>query len=627
MIQNVYTKSNYTNDIFRCFESMSNNPSDSKCFWIEGVANFEELTTGIFNVCSGTGFVFHSKLNRMNRSLLKPFRDFLLENSSTWLKWDWIKDYKYELQTLFPKANENSPDIFSISWGWSEVRLNREIQWGFRLIHFISSILKKLAEDRPVVILLEDFQNSDRLSIYCINHLLNNLKLQNLIFVLNVKDYQVLSNTNKLDNGIEITELLTRLKKKVDPVFIRGGINTDNDESKHYLVSNDNLKDNISTCVNCLIAGNAKYNDVLEKLHHSLLLFNLENVLFLGDIILNNLNQFDTKQQQRLCYEVWRHVGIAQVFMDDFSNAINSFLNMKMHTDSIGEQVKACHLIATIYGKRLKKIDEAKTYIQKGLNLAGQSKDFRTLYEKGWLYNYIAFVSYSIEKDFKKAMEHVTRAMEFVQPYKNHTPDSDIMDEIGNPISAERLLGNLKANASYLNFYKGNNVDALEEWKDLKADISNAPEIFKKEYFYFEGNLLLCLGKYNQAIESLKKSYIICGDFKDTFHQEIVSRKLGYAYFLMNQYQESMNFYKESLQLKKLLGKPISNKHYQSILLCYMLSGDSKNDNKEIERLQELVSQEFLALHKSSQIFKTNPNRFLEDGPVILLEPFPMMIL
>lgn len=627
MIQNVYTKSNYTNEILRCFESMSSSPSDSKCFWIEGVVNFKELTTGIFNVCSETGIVFYSNLNRMNRSLLKPFRDFLLENSSTWLKWDWIKDYKYELQTLFPNPDNNSPDIFSISWGWSEVRLNREIQWGFRLIHFISSILKKFAEDKPVIILLEDFQNSDRLSVYCINHLLNNLKLQNLIFVLNVKDYHVLSNTNKLDNGIGITELLTRLKKKVNPIFIKGEINRDNDESRYYLASNDNLKDNISTCVNCLIAGKAKYNDVLEKLHHSLLLFNLENVLFLGDIILNNLNQFDTKQQKRLCYEVWRHVGIAQVFMNDFNNAIKSFLNMKTYTDSVGEQVKACHLIATIYGKRLKKIDKAKTFIQKGLHLAGQSKDFHTLYEKGWLYNYSAFVSYSMEKDFKKAMEHVTRAMEFVKQYKNQTPDSKIMNEIGNPISADRLLGNLKANSSYLKFYNGNYVDALEEWKDLKEDISNAPEIFKKEYFYFEGNLLLCLGKYNQAIESLKKSYIICGNFKDTFHQEILSRKLGYAYFLINQYQESMDFYKESLQLKKILGKPISNKHYQSILLCHILSGYSENYNEEIEWLQELVSQEFLALYKNSQILKMNPNRFLEDGPVILLEPFPMMIL
>jgi hypothetical protein len=214
MIQNVYTKSNFI-DIFNCFESMTHTSSESKCFWIEGKTNLGELKTNLVNVSSETtGMVFHSKLDRMERSLLKPFRDFLLEHKSLWMEWEWIKGYKYELQTLFPGVNEDKPDIFSIAWGWSEVRLNREIHWGFRLIHFISSIIRKLAEAKPVIFLLGDLQNSDRLTIYCINHLLNNLKLQNLIFVLNVKDYQVYSDNSNLDNGLGITELIKTLKKK-----------------------------------------------------------------------------------------------------------------------------------------------------------------------------------------------------------------------------------------------------------------------------------------------------------------------------------------------------------------------------------------------------------------------------
>lgn len=159
--------------------------------------------------------------------------------------------------------------------------------------------------------------------------------------------------------------------------------------------------------------------------------------------------------------------------MDDYNNAIQSFIKMKEYTESVGEKVKACHLIATIYGKRLNNIDGAKEYIQNGMNIAQNSDDFRTLYEKGWLYNYVAYVSYSLEKDFDKALNYVNQAVEFLKPFKNYTPDSKIMDEIGNPISAERLLGNLTANISYLYFYKGDYQQALEAFTFLKLCINS----------------------------------------------------------------------------------------------------------------------------------------------------------
>ncbi|MDG4657027.1 tetratricopeptide repeat protein [Ectobacillus antri] len=624
MIQDLYTNGN-SKFILNSYQPISQDSPRHISYWIEGNVSIEELKSDIIRSFPEKKIVFYTKLNRMERSLLKPFRDFLLEHKSSWMDWDWVKEYKYELQTLFPSSNdEDRPDIFSVSWGWSEVRLNREIHWGFRLVHFVSRIISKLAEIQPVSILIEDLQNSDRISIYCIHHLAYNLKVQNLTFILNVKGYYSLNY--KLDNGKGITKLLNNLKAKIDPVIINGS-DLVIQETKTYCASDDSLEDNVNTFIHSLKSSEVEYNEVLEKLHSSLHLFNLENVLLLGDIILNNLNRFTLEQQKRLSYEVWRHIGIAQVFMDDYNNAIQSFIKMKEYTESVGEKVKACHLIATIYGKRLNNIDGAKEYIQKGMNIAQNSDDFRTLYEKGWLYNYVAYVSYSLEKDFDKALNYVNQAVEFLKPFKNYTPDSKIMDEIGNPISAERLLGNLTANISYLYFYKGDYQQALEAWKSLEKDIVDAPEVFKKEYFYFEGNLFLHLGMYSQAEESLKKSYIICEKYNDIFHQEIVSRKLGYTHFLMGKYEVSMTYYKNSFQLKELSGKAITNKDYQSLVLCLLLSGDIKSANKKVEELKGFISQEFVDFYEDSKSLFNNANKFLEEGPVILLEPFPMMNL
>lgn len=627
MIQKLDENNNYSMAILSEFLTMHRSVSESKCYWVEGDFNLREIKTCLINNTSHDNFVFYTKLHLMDRSLLKPFRDFLIEHKSIWSKWECVKEYKSEIQTLFPQIDhEVKEDVFSISWSWSEVRLNREAHWSFRLIHFISIIIKKLAEIKPIAFLMEDWQNSDRMSIYCINHLLCNLKLKNLIVVLNVKDYDSLGE--QLDNRSGLKKTFRKLKNKIQPIVIVNENNVYNiNENVTYTTNISCLNDDIKDCVNSLEAGRANYHDVLNKLHHTLVLFNLENVLLLSDIIFKNLDQFSAEQQQRLSYEIWRHVGIAQVFMDEHNQAIHSFNNMEKYSNKIGEQVKACHLIATVYGKRINNINLANKYVQKGLRLTKNSVDFRTLYEKGWLYNYLAYISYSVDKNFDVALNYIKKASEFIKPFKDCNPDSEIMDEIGNPISAERLLGNLTANEAYLNYYIGSYDKAIELWRSLKIDIKNAPEVFKKEYYYFEGNLLSHLNDYDNALVSLIKSYSICKNYHDTFHQEIVSRKIGFTYFLIGEFSKALAYYELSFLLKNQLGKKIRDKDYQSIILCHLLAGDNRTANQRFIKYIKQIDETFVNLFNHKELHLKNSITFMEEGPFILLEPFPPMNL
>lgn len=586
------------------------------CLWIEGKVNTEDIDILKDFTKDNYDIVIEISFNQSNRSLLYPFKELLRENSKYWLNDSVLTKYSYEINTLFPNQFINSTkEIHEISWGWSEVRLNRDIHWAARLIFFIGIAIEELAKKKKILFIFKNFQYAERITIFCTNYILNSIENKHVKFFITNSEYDFQINSFQLDNGVFTKELINRVKSNINPIIISEPTQI----TEQLVLSNENSPVKIEK-------ENKSIDNLVRCMQDSLISFDLENVLYVADKLLPQLNK--EHPQSNYLSDTWKLVGISQTFMDNFHQSINSFVNMLHSSTTLAQQIKSYHLLALLYGKRLNNWNTAKKLLNEAIEIYHKevNHSFEDKYELCWVYNYLAYISYLIDKDFNKSMSYVLKAFKIIKPYRNQNSSANIMDETRYPILSKRLIANLTVNTVYLYYYNGNYNKALKRWKNIEAKyLSQAHKSFRKEHFYYEGNIYLSLGDYEQAIESFKESLQTCQEFSDHHYEEIALRNLAYSFFLSGDFQESFNHYTKSLILKNKLAKKVNYKHYQSIIIAALKSRNYSEAENYYSKFISYLDPDFINLYKRNMIQDTSCTQFLEKGPILMVEKFDLM--
>lgn len=598
-----------------------------RCIWVENGA--PQAVDAMVNSSEPDRFrVFTAYLSRADRSVFAPFKRLLLETQPLWSQWTWIENYKHELNSLIPGTFGDEYAVQRIVTGWSEVRLNGEIAWGFRLLQFLSVFVQKLAQERPLVLVLHDFQYADRLSIQLVYHLMHNVKAHNVLVILSRRPYDIDGEVSAMDDGSAIEKLFARFLQKVEPLYLSGepfaldGLDLEMSLAPEPL----DAKDNISSALAALRSGEYNVHKVLASLHEALVMYNFDNTLLLAGELLNRLEEIDESQSGHVQFEVWRHVGIAHAFMGHFGESLHAFNQMYDSAATLAEQAKAIHFLALLYGKRMKRWDISKKLVYEGLELTKDSTEFDVIYERCWLYNYLAYVNYSVERDFKTAMQHTLIAYREMMPFKGYNRQGNVNDEIADPKLPIRLLGNVEANIAYLHYYSGQYELAMTTWKGAVPKFTGqAPLYFRKEYYHFEGNIHRKMGNYQQADECYQFAYQICIDHHDPFHAEMVAQTLGHVHFLAGNFAEAATWYERSLALKHEVGDLRLAKCYSSIILSHLRAGNHDAAKQVFEAHKKQLDSRFRTLYDTEQLSNCDANEFLEQGPPILVQAYPQM--
>ncbi|MGZ4122562.1 MAG: tetratricopeptide repeat protein [Tumebacillaceae bacterium] len=600
-----------------------------RCIWVENGA--PQAVDAMLNGAADERFRrFTAYLSRADRSVFAPFKRLLQETQPIWSQWTWIEHYKHELNTLLPGTFGDEFSVQRIGTGWSEVRLNGEIAWGFRLLQFLSVFVQKLAQEQPLVLVLHDFQYADRLSIQLVYHLLHNVKAQNVLVILSRRAYDIDGDVSALDDGTAIDKLFARFLKKVEPLYLSGESYafdaTDFEIERPVAPEPLSAKDNVSAALAALRSGEYNIHKVLASLHEALVWYNFDNTLLLAGEILNRLEEIDESQVAHVQFEVWRHVGIAHAFMGHFGESLHAFNQMYDNAATLAEQAKAIHFLALLYGKRMKRWDISKKLVYEGLEMTKDSTEFDVIYERCWLYNYLAYVNYSVERDFKTAMTHTLTAYREMMPFKGYNRQGNVNDEIADPKLPIRLLGNVEANIAYLHYYSGRYDLAMTTWKGAVPKFTGqAPLYFRKEYYHFEGNIHRKMGNFTQADESYQYAYQICIDHHDPFHAEMVAQSLGHTHFLSGNFGEAAKWYERSLQLKHEVGDVRLAKCYSSIIMSHLRNGNHDAAQTLFDAQEKRLDPRFRTLYITSQLLNCDYNEFLEQGPPILVQAYPQM--
>lgn len=570
--------------------------------------------------------IYSINLARETRSLLnafKPFleRDFKLLNDS-----NLINKFVYESSTIFPEIMYDNKDIHSIAWGWSEVRVNSDIQWGYRLVYFVEQAMRTIDKEKRSVLILNNIEYIDRLSLLTLNHLLKNVPLNNTFFLLYEDLNADLNEHLILADNLHLKSSIGKIVRKFGDSLeyeIKENMKDDHNLSHTLMIKSTHDLEEFKVLLQC-----NNTDILLRNLYKSLEEYNLENVIFMAKKILNhyyNGNNLKSNEKKNFLFEVHRSLGLSYSFLEDYDRAINSFNSMLSLADTVDKSTRAYLLQALVFGKRKKEWGKAKTLCYQSLdNLKkNPSNDFYSAFEKSWIYNYLAFISYAIDKDFILAKKYVSYAYKSIYPYKEYHSEGNIMDEIGYPISSTRLMANLRANSAYLDFYMGNYQKSLKKWMKIESRfLKNIPEIFKKEHYYFEGQLNMYLKRYEKSETLLLKGLAISENYNDYHHEEIFHRKLAFLYYSMGNYQRGHSHYFKSLNLRDNLFKPQNLKLiYSLIITAYHWKGSRYAQ----ELMISLIDQPSNRL--DIKLLLEKPSDFIEKGPAILSEPFFIMNL
>jgi tetratricopeptide (TPR) repeat protein len=576
-------------------------------------------------LCGRDGVFFRTFLPLLDRTTFGTVKRLLLETKPIWSEWDWVREtYFRELNALFPGMCEGKQSVFHVSYSWSEIRLNRDIQWGYRIMHFAALVLKEIAKQKPLVIALHDVQHADRLSLQTFYHLLHNLRAERVVLILHKRPYDTDGRHVMLDNGSSMEKLLGVLADTLKPLRLIGSKTAPAPAAP--LHEEQPAPDHIRAMVEALRRGEWDAKKAMDLLEQCMYMYNLENVLTLGDELLSNLPELPAEEERKICFHVWRYAGLALAFMELYPEAIHAFTQMHDYADTLAERTKACHLLALCYGKRLQRFDIAKQFLHAGIRLTEGCTDFDTVYERCWLYNFLAYVTYLHDRDIPLAMEYANAAYEGIKPF-SHMTKGNVMDELEDPKLPLRLFYNLSINISYLHYFAKDYESAIDLWQNtVRESVKGIPDIYKKEYYYFEGNILNRMGRLEEALASYETAYNICVAHADTFHAEIAVRAIASTHFGLGNYGQALEWYERSLMLKRELGDHRVAGAYASIILCHLKRGDMIRAQNVFQEAQDRLPARFRELFAIGEL-DMHANEFLESGPYIIIQPYTQMIV
>ncbi|MFD2169563.1 tetratricopeptide repeat protein [Tumebacillus lipolyticus] len=570
--------------------------------------------------------LFRSTLTLLDRTIFATIRELLLATKPIWSDWEWVhRDYFREVNAFFPDTYEGKQNVYQISYSWSEIRLNRDILWGFRMMHFASLLLKEVAAHKPLVIALHDVQHADRLTLQTMYHLLHNLKGEQILLVLHKRPYDTEGRQITVDSGAAMEKLFSFLIDALQPLRLIGSKATVAPAAPAK--GTDQLPDDhIREIVESLRRGDWDAERIKTSLQNCIYIYNLDNVLTLCDEIFAHLPELAAEEERAMRFLVWRHAGLALAFMEMYPEAIHAFTQMHDYAGSLAERTKAYHLLALCYGKRVGRWDIAKQFLHEGIRITEGHNDFDTVYERCWLYNFLSYVTYLNDRDIPLAMQYANAAYEGIKPF-SHMTQGNVMAELEDPKLPLRLFYNLSINISYLHYFAKDYESALDLWQNTVGEsVKQIPDIFKKEYFYFEGNILNRLGRLEKALPSYERAYEICMAHSETLSAEVSTRPLGATNFQLKRYAEALQWYQRSLELKIELGDARQQGAYASIILCHLKLGDQAAAQRVFQEAQAQLPTRFQELFATGELAE-RANEFLDYGPYILIQPYTQMVV
>ncbi|ARU59821.1 hypothetical protein CBW65_01205 [Tumebacillus avium] len=599
--------------------------SSGKTIWIEN-GQPSDLDASFAAFAGMDGVFFRTTLPLLDRNVFGPIRQLLQETREIWSQWAWVEqDYFREVNGLFPGTYEGKQSVFHVSYSWSELRLNRDIQWGFRLMHFAALVLKELAQHKPVVIAIHDVQHTDRLSLQTLYHLLHNLKAEGIVLILQKGQYDNGGRPVTSDTGQSIEKLLGVIADALKPLRLIGS-KTAPVAAAPLPLEGEAPSDHIRAMVDSLFAGNWDAEQIKKKLDSVMMVYNLDNTLTLGDAVLACMPELSPEDERAIRFHVWRKKGVALAFMEMYPEAIHAFTLMHDYAGNMADRTKAYHLLALCYGKRVGRWDIAKQFLHEGLRLTEGRSDFDTVYERCWLYNFLAYVTYLHDRDIPLALDYANSAYEGIKPF-SHMTKGNVMEELEDPKLPLRLFYNLSINISYLHYFAKDYDAAKDLWQNTVGEsVKEIPDIYKKEFFYFDGNILNRRGEYEDALVAYERTYDICMAHADSFNAEIALRPLANTYFQMERFEDSLQWYERILNLKRETGDLRLTKTYQSIILCHLKLGNIEQAQSVFQEAQELLPPRFAELFVKGTL-AAHAAEFLENGPYIINQSITQMII
>ncbi|TCP53859.1 tetratricopeptide (TPR) repeat protein [Tumebacillus sp. BK434] len=599
--------------------------SSGKTIWVEN-GQPSDLDAVFAEFAGMDGVFFRTTLPLLDRNVFGPIRQLLQQTRAIWSQWEWVEqDYFREVNGLFPNTYEGKQSVFHVSYSWSELRLNRDIQWGFRLMHFAALVLKELAQVKPLVIAIHDVQHADRLSLQTLYHLLHNLKADGIVLILQKGTYDHDGRPVTSDTGQSIEKLLCVIADALQPLRLIGS-KTAPVPAPALALDGDPPVDHIRAMIGELQNGFWDAEAIKKKLDGVMSVYSLDNVLTLGDAVLAHLPELSAEDERAIRFHVWRKKGVALAFMEMYPEAIHAFTLMHDYAGNMADRTKAYHLLALCYGKRVGRWDIAKQFLHEGLRITEGRSDFDTVYERCWLYNFLAYVTYLHDRDIPLALEYANSAYEGIKPF-SHMTKGNVMKELEDPKLPLRLFYNLSINISYLHYFAKDYEAAKDLWQNTVGEsVKDIPDIFKKEFFYFDGNILNRLGEYEDAVTAYQRTYEICVTHADSFNAEIALRPLASTYFQMERYEDALHWYERILQLKRETGDLRLTSTYQSIILCHLKLGHVELAQSVFQEAQELLPPRFAELFVKGTL-AAHAAEFLEYGPYIINQSITQMII
>ncbi|HEX7734148.1 MAG TPA: hypothetical protein VF458_04780 [Ktedonobacteraceae bacterium] len=308
----------------------------------------------------------------------------------------------------------------------------------------------------------------------------------------------------------------------------------------------------------------------LQATRLALFVLNMETVLFLGRQIIVLLGvlsdeQFDVErfkaiwkpltahdlyvalefsvaeihQRRDILIATWKAIALAQTFLEHHE-AASSCYQLALELATAPEmRAQLCMYLGLITGKRLHRIEQARTYLLQGFQAINGLSTPEAVLEHGWLLNVSALMNYQ-QGHYRDGMTMVQNALSLMKPLHQK--------------EATHLKVNLVSNISVLLEDTGRLEQALSTWTFFRSFLSVANEIFAKHYLFREGGLRMKAGALAPALECYKQSYEQAVAGEDSFHSEIIARACGYLCYRLAEFRQAHQWYGRSVELREKLG-------------------------------------------------------------------------
>lgn len=194
--------------------------------------------------------------------------------------------------------------------------------------------------------------------------------------------------------------------------------------------------------------------------------------------------------------------------------------------------------------KKDAKYNDAVAAFKKAVTL--QPSYSEAWHQLGWCYNELEQYNDAIaalkKEELNNPKDKASTNFEMGYAYEGLEKYDDALSRFNNAINLDNNYGlayKERGNSYYKKKSYEKAVADFNKYASLTEDIEDATFYYKKGWSENE------LGKYNDAVESLKKSVELDDTYSDAFSE------LGYAYYSLNMNDESITNYRNSMNLDK----------------------------------------------------------------------------